>query len=188
MDQVVEIARIERGALNYTTFFCSLSTSFLAQRNVATQVDRRVPPRLSPHPSTSTPHRQIVFQLLTSNHSQIPEKQSENDDGERARRQPAPQLYSSPINMSLSPPLCLEGGEPHTQEDHRARFYDNYRKVAEEYDKEFLKKHDEDLNTTLIFVSLLWRFNGHVLTGHSGGSVFRRRLRLHHRCQLSTST
>ena len=39
------------------------------------------------------------------------------------------------------------------QEDHRARFYEDYRKVAEEYDKEFLKKHDEDLNTTLIFVS-----------------------------------
>lgn len=41
-----------------------------------------------------------------------------------------------------------------TQEDHKARFYDNYRKVAEEYDKEFLKKYEEDLNTTLIFVSL----------------------------------
>lgn len=40
-----------------------------------------------------------------------------------------------------------------TREKYRARFYDDYRKVAEEYDKEFLKKHDEDLNTTLIFVS-----------------------------------
>ena len=39
------------------------------------------------------------------------------------------------------------------QEDHKAQFYENYRKVAEEYDKEFLKKYDEDLNTTLIFVS-----------------------------------
>jgi hypothetical protein len=39
------------------------------------------------------------------------------------------------------------------QEDHGARFYEVYRKVAEEYDKEFLKKYDEDLNTTLIFVS-----------------------------------
>jgi hypothetical protein len=41
-----------------------------------------------------------------------------------------------------------------TQEDHQARFYEEYRKVAEEYDKEFLKKHEEDLDTTLIFVSL----------------------------------
>ena len=40
-----------------------------------------------------------------------------------------------------------------TQEDHQDLFYEDYRKVAEEYDKEFLKKYDEDLNTTLIFVS-----------------------------------
>lgn len=40
-----------------------------------------------------------------------------------------------------------------TEGDYQARFYEDYRKVAEEYDKEFLKKHDEDLNTTLIFVS-----------------------------------
>ena len=41
-----------------------------------------------------------------------------------------------------------------TPEDPRARFYEDYRKVAEEYDKEFMKRYDEDLNTTLIFVSL----------------------------------
>lgn len=41
------------------------------------------------------------------------------------------------------------------QEDHRARFYEDYHKVSEEYDKEFLKKHDGDLNTTLIFVSFM---------------------------------
>jgi hypothetical protein len=41
-----------------------------------------------------------------------------------------------------------------TPEDLRARFYEDYRKVAEEYDKEFNKRYDEDLNTTLIFVSL----------------------------------
>ena len=39
------------------------------------------------------------------------------------------------------------------REDHQARFYEDYRKVAGEYDKEFLKKYYEDLNTTLIFVS-----------------------------------
>ena len=41
-----------------------------------------------------------------------------------------------------------------TQEDHEARFYYTYRKVAKEYDDEFFDKYDEDLNTTLIFVSL----------------------------------
>ena len=40
-----------------------------------------------------------------------------------------------------------------TQEDHRAGFFEHYRKVAEESDKEFLKKHGVDLTTTLIFVS-----------------------------------
>ena len=35
------------------------------------------------------------------------------------------------------------------------KFYDKYYKVAEEYDKVFMRKHEEDLNTTLIFVSIL---------------------------------
>ena len=39
------------------------------------------------------------------------------------------------------------------QEGLKTRFYEDYRKVAEEYDKEFLKKYAEDLDTTLIFVS-----------------------------------
>jgi hypothetical protein len=40
--------------------------------------------------------------------------------------------------------------------DPRVKFYDKYYKVAEEYDKVFMKKHEEDLNTTLIFVSSLF--------------------------------
>ena len=46
-----------------------------------------------------------------------------------------------------------EDALPADREDRQARFYQDYRKVAEEYDKDFLKKYDEDLNTTLIFVS-----------------------------------
>ena len=45
-------------------------------------------------------------------------------------------------------------GPTSQQEDPRTRFYKIYRREAEEYDKEFMKKYDEDLNTTLIFVSL----------------------------------
>ena len=41
-----------------------------------------------------------------------------------------------------------------TKEDHRTKFYEHYHKEAEEYDKEFLKNREEDLNTTLIFVRL----------------------------------
>jgi hypothetical protein len=39
------------------------------------------------------------------------------------------------------------------RENHQAQFYKDYRRAAEEYDKEFLRKYNEDLNTTLIFVS-----------------------------------
>jgi hypothetical protein len=51
-------------------------------------------------------------------------------------------------------PSSTKQDVPPTREDREAGFYEDYRKVAEEYDKEFMKKHDEDLNTTLIFVSL----------------------------------
>ena len=44
---------------------------------------------------------------------------------------------------------------PAQQIDHRALFYEKYRKEAEDFDKGFMKKYDEDLNTTLIFVSRL---------------------------------
>ena len=41
-----------------------------------------------------------------------------------------------------------------TEEDHRTKFYDTYHREADEYDREFIKRHDEDLNTTLIFVCI----------------------------------
>ena len=37
--------------------------------------------------------------------------------------------------------------------DSRADFFAVYRKEAAEFDKDYVKKYDEDLNTTLIFVS-----------------------------------
>ena len=43
------------------------------------------------------------------------------------------------------------------QEHLRGKFYKLYQKEAKEYDKEFMKKYDEDLNTTLIFVGLAYR-------------------------------
>ena len=38
------------------------------------------------------------------------------------------------------------------EEDVRDKFYKHYREKAGEYDKEFMKKYEEDLDTTLIFV------------------------------------
>ena len=66
------------------------------------------------------------------------------------------------------------------QEDFRAQFYERYRKEAEEYDKDFMKKHDEDLNTTLIFVGYPHSSGARVLTWVSGRSVLRRHRCLHH--------
>ena len=64
--------------------------------------------------------------------------------------------------LSLKPPFSQKQGTLPIQGDDEARFYTDYRAVAEEYDKEFLKKYDEDLNTTLIFVSFtsnFWRMH-----------------------------
>ena len=57
-------------------------------------------------------------------------------------------------------------------EDLHARFYEDYRKVAEDYDKEFMKKYDEDLNTTLIFVRPAHRPDTRVLTWISQAGLF----------------
>ena len=59
-------------------------------------------------------------------------------------------------------PIHTEAPPPHSQRkeaqsirgDLRAEFYKHYRKGAEEYDKDFIKKYDSDLNTSLIFVRL----------------------------------
>jgi len=40
-----------------------------------------------------------------------------------------------------------------TASSSRAEFYDKFQREADEYDNDFMKKYDEDLNSTLIFVS-----------------------------------
>ena len=67
--------------------------------------------------------------------------------------------------MPLTTSCSQNQGTPPAQDDHEARFYDNYRKVAEEYDKDFLKKYGGDLDTTLIFVGSTSSFDERVLTG-----------------------
>ena len=42
--------------------------------------------------------------------------------------------------------------QPIKSDDPRIDFYTVYKKEATEYDTEYVKKYDEDLNTTLIFV------------------------------------
>jgi len=47
--------------------------------------------------------------------------------------------------------------QPIKNDDARLDFYAVYKKEAVEYDTDYVKKYDEDLNTTLIFVSCLYR-------------------------------
>jgi len=79
----------------------------------------------------------------------------------------------------LNPRHRKEKGPISRQEYLRIRFYKNYQKEAEEYDREFMKKYDDDLNTTLIFVSLAHRMDTRVLIWMPGRSVFRCDLRIH---------
>jgi len=47
--------------------------------------------------------------------------------------------------------------QPIKNDDARLDFYAMYKKEATEYETDYVKKYDEDLNTTLIFVSNLYR-------------------------------
>ena len=51
---------------------------------------------------------------------------------------PLPSLFPNLLGTSSSP---------------RIEFYDKFQREADEYDRDLMKKYDEDLNTTLIFVS-----------------------------------
>jgi hypothetical protein len=55
--------------------------------------------------------------------------------------------------MSLMASCRTKQDEPPAEETYQTEFYENYHKVAREYDKEFLRNHKEDLNTILVFVS-----------------------------------
>lgn len=71
------------------------------------------------------------------------------------------------ISMSLRPQCNRKQQVPPTQEDHQAQFYKDYRREAEWYDREFMNKHEEDLNTTLIFVSSVFPpLDPHAYPGH----------------------
>ena len=59
-----------------------------------------------------------------------------------------------PFLLIYTKPHSPRKDEQLIQEDLRAKFYTAYRKAAEEYDKEFIKRHNEDLNTILILVRL----------------------------------
>ena len=84
------------------------------------------------------------------------------------------------------PSFSWKQDKPPTEGECRTKFYNHYREIAKEHDKEFLEKYDQDFNTTLIFVGYPWDFGGHVLTGVIGWSVVRGHFRIYHPGQHST--
>ena len=70
---------------------------------------------------------------------------------------------------------------PIKSDDPQIDFYTMYKRETMEYDTEYMKKYDEDLNTTLIFVRCHHFPSHHTeLTTPTGWSIFCSQLRLCH--------
>ena len=78
--------------------------------------------------------------------------------------------------------------QPIKNGDPRLDFYTMYKKEATEYDADYIKKYDDDLNTTLIFVRLLQLAPATFLLVLTGGSVLCRQFCFRHRFPLGTTT
>ena len=57
---------------------------------------------------------------------------------------------SSSLKIWLT--ISCSGKQGASSTNYEAVFHDNYRKIAEQYDRDFLKKHREELKTTQFFV------------------------------------
>ena len=71
-------------------------------------------------------------------------------------RNGAPHPFSSPDSCPLTGPSIHDALRnfipPIKTDDPRVDFYTMYKRESTEYDADYVKKYDEDLNTTLIFV------------------------------------
>jgi len=70
----------------------------------------------------------------------------------------------------------------------RAEFFEHYSKEAKEYDAEFMKKHDDDIGSTLIFVCPVHRLGTQTLTCGIGRSALRCDFRVYHSSPLRVPT
>src|SRR5882757_9204034 len=83
--------------------------------------------------------------------------------------------------------------EPLRTNDSRADFFAVYRKHSDEFDQDYARKYDEDLNTSLIFVSSfisvrLCPQSHNRRLRRVGRSCFGGHLGLHHRRPIQTRT
>ena len=77
---------------------------------------------------------------------------------------------------------------PIKNDDARLDFYTVYKKEATEYDVDYVKKYDEDLNTTLIFVCCLPLAFIAYLTVPEGWSFLCGQLSVCHRHPIEAAT
>jgi len=68
--------------------------------------------------------------------------------------------------------------QPIKNDDPRLDFFTMYKRETMEYDADYMKNHNEDLNTTLIFVRFCTPLINTVLIPFSGRSVLRGQLRI----------
>ena len=71
----------------------------------------------------------------------------------RCGREPGPSAIPELTSSSIQEALRIYF-QPIKNEDPRLDFYTTYKREATEYDTEYMKKYNEDLNTNLIFVWL----------------------------------
>jgi len=78
--------------------------------------------------------------------------------------------------------------QPIKNDDPRLDFFTMYKREAMEYDTDYMQKHNEDLNTTLIFVRSFPRppYQRTALTTLPGRSVLCCQLRLRNRRPVKT--
>jgi len=76
--------------------------------------------------------------------------------------------------------------EPLRTNDPRTDFFATYRKESADFDRDYARKYDEDLNTSLIFVSDPIQI--HPLSTYSRGDtgrfIFCSQFRVHNRCPI----
>lgn len=76
---------------------------------------------------------------------------------------------------------ALKAASAEQEPDPRTHFHEQFRKEAAEYDRDFLKKYHDDLNTALIFVGRLGEIHFLLPKHHLGRSLFCRSIGLHRR-------
>ena len=127
----------------------------------------------SPSVSSINVHRPSPS--FTSNHTQQRMEEAERSESGERQSPPLqidPKWYAHPLPRPDCCPLTGRSFrdalahffQPTKTGDPRLDFYTMYKREAAEYDTDYVKKYDEDLNTTLIFVRYLSSYLVNYLT------------------------